>query len=213
MSQNQQDQAALARQYAEHFKITPQQDGEGDITFRHRVAGTLRDAGHYIEAHEAFNNERYEVGGDALTGITGALALALQGRETESGSRQISEDFAAGVIAQSPKPDMSFAEMMLLMMMGDAQRPSHQESAVLSRVRELRLENKTGVEIARVLHAEGHPIQEARDAFFDLGYVVSIQPFTTDIQELHVSDRPMEAGLAALILMQEPRALPSVVWR
>lgn len=71
----------------------------------------------------------------------------------------------------------------------------------------------TGQEIAKVLLAQGYSIEESASAFKDLGYVAAIEPFTRDIKELHVSNRPIQAGLAAIIASSEPRTLPSVVWR
>lgn len=81
-----------------------------------------------------------------------------------------------------------------------------------ARVRELMEEGKTGVEIAKVLLQEDYAIGEAHEAFFDLGFVVMIEPFTTDRIELYVSDRPM-SSLAVIILSTSPLALPSVDWQ
>ena len=83
----------------------------------------------------------------------------------------------------------------------------------LARIRQLREgQGMTGQEIAQVLLKEGVSIKDARDAFGKEKYVVSIEPFTRDISELHVSDRPMQAGLDTVIVAIEPRCLPSVVW-
>jgi len=81
-----------------------------------------------------------------------------------------------------------------------------------SRLQQLREEGKTGSEIAKVLLKEGFAIEEAFSAFYEEGYVVSIQPFTSNISELHVSDGSMEAGLITMFMAAEPRTLPSVVW-
>ncbi len=82
----------------------------------------------------------------------------------------------------------------------------------VSRVQQLRNEGKTGSEIAKVLLVERFTIKEANEAFFQEGYVSSIQPFTSDIPELHVSDEPMGASFATSIMSLDPQALPSVVW-
>jgi hypothetical protein len=74
--------------------------------------------GHLIEAHEALQNARWddpEKGGDVTSGITGALAQALQGRDYHvHGERQIGCDIAAGMYVLHKKPDPS-AESLLLM--------------------------------------------------------------------------------------------------
>lgn len=80
------------------------------------------------------------------------------------------------------------------------------------RVRQLEREGKKGVEIAKILLDEGFSIEEADTAFSVLRYVVRIVPFMADVQELHVSDTPLD-GIAALFAATEPRALPSVVWQ
>lgn len=96
----------LAKQYAEYYKIEAQREGESDGEFRGRVSGVLRDMGHIIEAHEASQDARYEDSENVMTGIMGAMAQALQGTNYGSkGERQIDDDFAAGVIVNSPKQD------------------------------------------------------------------------------------------------------------
>jgi hypothetical protein len=83
----------------------------------------------------------------------------------------------------------------------------------LARIRQLRGERgMTGQEIAQVLLEEGFSIEDARGAFFQEGYVASTEPFTRDISMLHVSDRPMKAGLDTILMAIEPCCLPSVVW-
>ena len=84
---------------------------------------------------------------------------------------------------------------------------------VQARIQQLLEEGKTGKQIAQVLLAEEVSISAAREAFYNLGYVVAIYPFTRDIQELYVSDTPMEAGIVAALLGLEPRTMPSVVWK
>lgn len=111
----------LATEYAGYYGIAAQGVNESDIDFRHRVAGALRDKGNVIEAHEAQQDKRYdEDGGDMVTsGIVGAVAMALQGKDYGSrGSSRVGDEIAAGVIAQSPpKPKMSVDEVMLMVAM------------------------------------------------------------------------------------------------
>ncbi len=80
------------------------------------------------------------------------------------------------------------------------------------RVRQLEKAGKTGVEIAQILLDEGYTIEEADNAFSVLRYVVRIEPFMVDVDELHVSDSPLD-GIAAIFASAAPKALPSVVWR
>lgn len=81
-----------------------------------------------------------------------------------------------------------------------------------AKIQELRKQGKRGVEIARVLLEQGCAIGMALAGFRDEGYVASIEPFCKDVDELHVSDSPMEAGWATVLMAAESRCLPSVVW-
>ena len=103
---------SITTQRAREFGIDPQQEGEGDSTFRNRVANALRKRGHLIEAHEAQSNALYDdPEGNAMVGITGAIVQALQG--THYRGDPIGNDIAAGVVA-SKKRDKD-REAMLLM--------------------------------------------------------------------------------------------------
>lgn len=76
--------------------------------------------GNIIEAHEAFNNERYEDSQDVMTGIIGAVAQTMQGVDYGlKGERKVDDDFAAGVVAQQPKEDSTMALLALLLFGGD----------------------------------------------------------------------------------------------
>lgn len=92
----------ITAQRAREFGIEEQGKQESDDGFRNRVAGRLRDMGHIIEAHEAQQNSLYDdPDGGAMTGIIGAVAQALHGRNYGStGSRQIGDDIAVGTIVQ-----------------------------------------------------------------------------------------------------------------
>jgi|SRR3990167_5147979 len=105
----------LATEYAKYHGIEAQRKSESDIAFRGRVSGALRDAGHLIEAHEAYQDARYEESANVMTVITGALAQALQGVDYGStGERQIGDDLAAGYVIQNPRPRMSPEEVLLM---------------------------------------------------------------------------------------------------
>lgn len=94
---NNQPTENMTKQYAEDFGIQQQQKGESDDAFRHRVAGELRNMGHLIEAHEVQAGKRYDDGPDAMTGILGAVAMALAGRSYgSSGSGRVGDEIAAG---------------------------------------------------------------------------------------------------------------------
>lgn len=83
---------------------------------------------------------------------------------------------------------------------------------IMELINELQRQEKLGKDIADFLRLEGFPIGEVQSAFINLGYVASIEQFTRDIPGLHVSERPMKAGLAVLSVAFEPRALPLVIW-
>lgn len=89
----------LATEYAEYYGIDPQGAEESDPAFRERVAGALRAKGKLIEAHEAFQDARYEDSDDVMGGIIGALAQALGGVDYGMDDvRKIEDDIATGQI-------------------------------------------------------------------------------------------------------------------
>jgi hypothetical protein len=113
MSQSQ-DQA---RDCAEYYQIPGQRENESESAFCARVAGRLREMGHIVEAHEIVTGKRFDEagGGQVMTGLTGALAMAFQDRQySHEGRRMLGDDFAAGTIAQDGRPKMT-PEMALLM--------------------------------------------------------------------------------------------------
>lgn len=99
------------------FGIETQQDGEGDSAYRSRVATALREQGHIIEAHEAYNNALYNDSPDAMTDIMGAVAQAMN-RRNYSGN-PIGNDIAAGVVAQSPKRNNDLGMLLLALLMSE----------------------------------------------------------------------------------------------
>jgi len=109
------------KQLQEGYNLPPQGADESDYNFRHRIAGSLRDMGKVIEAHEAQNDARWDddtKGGDVQTGIMGALAQAMQGVDYHvKGEQQVGCDIAAGMLVKQQKPQMSAAEAMLMVMM------------------------------------------------------------------------------------------------
>ena len=84
----------LATGYAEYYGIEPQREDESDKGFRGRVATALRQSGHLVEAHEAYQDARYETSDDVMTGLFGVVAQALAG--TNYGGDPIGNDLAAG---------------------------------------------------------------------------------------------------------------------
>ena len=111
----------LATDYAKYYGIPAQGQNETDLAFRSRVAGALRDMGHLVEAHEAQQDQRYEDSDEVMTGITGAIAQALQGRDYgRRGEQLIGDDIAAGYVAKSPPDDgMGALLAMMMTMLGD----------------------------------------------------------------------------------------------
>ena len=105
---------------ASWHKIEPQRDDEIGSAFRSRVAGVLRGRGHVIEAHEAYQNARYDQSDDVMSGLMGVVAQALTGgdRSPNNPERQIGDDIASGIIARSPKEDNDGMAALLMMMMG-----------------------------------------------------------------------------------------------
>ena len=109
----------LATEYARQFNIDPQRPDESDDAFKSRVAGELRDKGEIIYAHEAAADAYYDQSDDAMTGIFGAVAQAMQGRDYHvSGIAQIDTDFAAGKVVQTPKADPMLLLLAAFMGMG-----------------------------------------------------------------------------------------------
>jgi len=107
---------AIATERAREFGIAGQQAGESDYAFGHRVALELRRDGHIIEAHEAESGHLYDdPQGDAMTGIMGAVAQTIQGRNY-SGD-QIDNDHVAGVVASHPRDDAGDALLVAFAML------------------------------------------------------------------------------------------------
>ena len=110
----------LATEYAKYYEIDPQHEGESDAAFKSRVSGALRAQGRLIEAHEAYQNERYEESDDVMTGILGAVAQAMQGIDYGGDDeRKVGDDIAAGTIVKSTKRDDALMALMALMLFGD----------------------------------------------------------------------------------------------
>lgn len=108
----------LAHHTAQDYGIEAQREGESDSAFKHRVSGALRAAGHIIEAHEALQDKFFDESPDVMTGITGAVAQAMQGKDYHlDGEQQVGMDIAAGVVSQALKKDNS-ALLLLAMMLG-----------------------------------------------------------------------------------------------
>jgi hypothetical protein len=106
-----------ATELAAYYRIQAQRTDEGDHAFCQRVAGRLRKMGHVVEAHEIACGRRFdEAGGESvLAGLSGAVALALDGRRySRNGEAMLGDEFAAGTIARNPKPQMT-PGMALLM--------------------------------------------------------------------------------------------------
>ena len=110
----------LATDYAGYYGIASQGEGEPDGAFRSRVAGALRDMGKIIEAHEAQQDARYEDSEDVQTGIMGAMAQVMQGRDYgQRGAGQVGNDIAAGTFVRYPKPEIDpMAAMLAVLMFG-----------------------------------------------------------------------------------------------
>lgn len=77
---------------------------------------TAFPAGHLIEAHEVFQNARYEDNPAVMNGIVGAVAQAMSGVNYHStGARQVGDDIAAGVVTQAEREEpMALLLAMLL---------------------------------------------------------------------------------------------------
>ena len=105
-------------QRAVWFNLPLQGEDESSLAFRERIAGSLRDQGHFIEAHEALNNCLYDDpaananGCGPMVGIMGALAQELYGVDYGSG-HSLGDDIAAGVVSRRPREDPNMLAMML----------------------------------------------------------------------------------------------------
>jgi hypothetical protein len=96
----------ITAQRAREFGIEAQREGESELAFRSRVAGELRQRGHIMEAHEAYQDALYDQSDSVMVGIFGAVAQAYHGVDYGgSGERQIGDDIASGIVAQTPRDD------------------------------------------------------------------------------------------------------------
>lgn len=112
-----------AIQYVGYLGIQAQAEGESDRDFVGRVAGTLSDNGKLIESHEVLNNARFDSEGqggeNVMTGLLGAAAMAMQGKDYGStGERRVDDEFAAGVVSQAPKTDPAMALLAMMLFGG-----------------------------------------------------------------------------------------------
>ena len=122
MSESRIEHGEMAAEYARHYGVPPQGEGESLDSFRGRVGDWLRAQGKTIEAHEAYQNKRYENNDGVIDGAMGAIFQALSGKPqnpnmyNKRGTRQAGDDMAIGFLAQAPEEEeMSLEEAMLLM--------------------------------------------------------------------------------------------------
>lgn len=105
----------LVRTRAREFGIAGQQEEESDGAFQARVANTLRRQGHIIEAHEVHSGRLYDdPEGDAMTGIAGAIAKAMQGKDYPDD--EVGTDIAAGAVITEPEDNTRNALIIMLAM-------------------------------------------------------------------------------------------------
>lgn len=81
---------------------------------------------------------------------------------------------------------------------------------VLVEIRRLNADGWTGVQIAEYLRDAGANVEEAREAFDELCYAVSVDN-ATDTPVLHVSNIPVSQSVRE-IEMKNSHQLPSVLW-
>lgn len=108
--------AELARRH----ELPPKAKDETATAFRQRISGLLRDAGHIIEAHEAYQNDFYDspASGGAMNGILGSVAMAMQGVDYgSSGRARVEDERVAGLYTKTKKPDDPNYMAALLMAM------------------------------------------------------------------------------------------------
>jgi len=111
----------ITTQRAQEFNLPPQGSDESDTAFRERVAGALREQGHFIEAHEALRNCLYDDpdrGDGVMQGVMGAIAQAMQEKTySRDGVSQVGDDIAVGGIVSDPRPKMSPEAALLAIQM------------------------------------------------------------------------------------------------
>jgi len=93
----------IPRELARYYNLGPQREGEADVDFRYRVAGArYEDEGRGSE--------------NVITGLMGAAAFALHGKEYSTDpQRKVDDEFAAGTIVRFAKHDPP-PETILLML-------------------------------------------------------------------------------------------------
>lgn len=110
----------LATQYARWHNIQPQGENETDAAFQNRVSGELRRSGNIIEAHEVAQDKRFDEDGgkNVISGITGAMAMALQDKNYgSSGSDLVGDEIAAGILSTNKRSEPDAAMALLAMML------------------------------------------------------------------------------------------------
>lgn len=115
--------------HAQSFGLPPQGENESDGAFRERISGSLREMGRSIEAHEAYQNSRYEDSADVMTGVLGAMARVLEGTDNGwNGSNDVGDDIAAGTLVRNPEQEYPADYLLLMTMFSDPKRPSKRKS-------------------------------------------------------------------------------------
>lgn len=116
-----------ATSLASAYGLEPQREEETASDFRRRISGILRDRGLLVEAHECLQNCRWDAedgAGAVLTGLIGAMAMALQGTTYGThGATRVETERMAGIVVENPKPEMSPETALLMIELFEGRRP------------------------------------------------------------------------------------------
>lgn len=88
----------LATEYVEYYGFKPQGKNESDQDFKARIASQLRRMNKPIEAHEAYNDKRYEQSENVMDGVFGMIAQALSGKNYPG--NELDNDFVVGKLVR-----------------------------------------------------------------------------------------------------------------
>lgn len=224
MSNKKFTQVNFAIEYAQMFGIGPRKPEESFYQFAVRVAIALRRQEKFEQAHEVFQNHSAHESYLVNVGVIGAIKKKKNGTEEKKDNWfELVDDLTVGFQALESFMEYSDSDLEKMLKTIDAilssadpvpaTGPDARYPSAKDRVFQLRAQGKTGKEIAQVLLDEDYSIEDATFAFITHGYVTSTQNLADDIKELHVSDNPGEAGMAAYTLSALIRTHPSVVWK
>lgn len=97
---------------AQEFGLPPQGEDESDAAFRYRISSSLRDMGHIIEAHEAYQNALFDTSDAVVTGILGGVTQEFKQDYGKNDGSRVGDDIATGILVKNPQEPNPWAVLL-----------------------------------------------------------------------------------------------------